>query len=291
VTAALRFNWSLPWQYRGQLFAGLVIALEVAAVALVISVAVGLILALGRMSRTPLRWLAALWVNVFRGVPALVSVLWVYFGWSLLLGINLTPFESGVVALVLLYGAFHAEIYRSAFEAVPRGQREAGLALGLRRSSVFRYVTLPQATKVAIPNVGSMFIGMVKDTSVFSVVGLLEVIRVTDNIESTTFQPFVLYTVAAAIYVVVAFLLDFAFRLAERTLTKPPAGSLARLVTLRRRKRLEAIAARSGVAPLPLAPSASPGAEREPAGIRGTVPVRALVGLLVNSHRKTHPDT
>lgn len=291
MTAALRFNWSLPWQYRGQLFAGLVIALEVAAVALVISVAVGLILALGRMSRTPLRWLAALWVNVFRGVPALVSVLWVYFGWSLLLGINLTPFESGVVALVLLYGAFHAEIYRSAFEAVPRGQREAGLALGLRRSSVFRYVTLPQATKVAIPNVGSMFIGMVKDTSVFSVVGLLEVIRVTDNIESTTFQPFVLYTVAAAIYVVVAFLLDFAFRLAERTLTKPPAGSLARLVTLRRRKRLEAIAARSGVAPLPLAPSASPGAEREPAGIRGTVPVRALVGLLVNSHRKTHPDT
>jgi His/Glu/Gln/Arg/opine family amino acid ABC transporter permease subunit len=285
VTAALSFNWSLAWQYRGQLLDGLVTALEVAAVALVISVAVGLVLALGRMSRTPLRWLAALWVNVFRGVPALVSVLWVYFGWSLLLGINLTPFESGVVALVLLYGAFHAEIYRSAFEAVPRGQREAGLALGLRRSSVFLHVTLPQATKVAIPNVGSMFIGMVKDTSVFSVVGLLEVIRVTDNIESTTFQPFVLYTVAAAIYVVVAFLLDFAFRVAERTLTKPPAGPLSRLVTLRRRKRLEAIAARTGAAPPPLAPSASPGAGREPAGIAGTVPVRALAGLLVNFHR------
>jgi His/Glu/Gln/Arg/opine family amino acid ABC transporter permease subunit len=259
VTAALSFNWSLAWQYRGQLLDGLVTALEVAAVALVISVAVGLVLALGRMSRTPLRWLAALWVNVFRGVPALVSVLWVYFGWSLLLGINLTPFESGVVALVLLYGAFHAEIYRSAFEAVPRGQREAGLALGLRRSSVFLHVTLPQATKVAIPNVGSMFIGMVKDTSVFSVVGLLEVIRVTDNIESTTFQPFVLYTVAA--------------------------GPLSRLVTLRRRKRLEAIAARTGAAPPPLAPSASPGAGREPAGIAGTVPVRALAGLLVNFHR------
>ncbi|GEM_PF-74321 len=245
----MTFNWALAWQYRGQLLNGLVTALEVAVVALVISVVVGLVLALGRMSRTPVRWLAALWVNVFRGVPALVSVLWVYFGWSLLLGINLTPFESGVVALVLLYGAFHAEIYRSAFEAVPRGQREAGLALGLRRSSVFFHVTLPQATKVAIPNIGSMFIGMVKDTSVFSVVGLLEVIRVTDNIESTTFQPFVLYTVAAAIYVVVAFGLDFAFRMAERTLTKPPAGALSRLLARRRHRRLEAISARAEAAP------------------------------------------
>jgi His/Glu/Gln/Arg/opine family amino acid ABC transporter permease subunit len=286
VTAAVTFNWSLAWQYRGQLLDGLVTALEVAAVALVISVAVGLVLALGRMSRTPIRWLAALWVNVFRGVPALVSVLWVYFGWSLLLGVNLTPFESGVVALVLLYGAFHAEIYRSAFEAVPHGQREAGLALGLRRSSVFLHVTLPQATKVAIPNVGSMFIGMVKDTSVFSVVGLLEVIRVTDNIESTTFQPFVLYTVAAAIYVVVAFLLDFSFRLAERTLTKPPAGPLSRLVTLRRRRRLEAIAARTGAALPPLSAPGGQGRGREHAGIAGASSVPARSVLPVNLQRK-----
>ncbi len=164
------------------------------------------------MSKPPISWLATLWVNVFRGIPALVSVLWVYFGWSLLLGVNLTPFEAGVVALVLLYSAFIAEIYRSALEAIPRGQREAGLAVGMHRSRVFLHVVLPQATKIAIPNIGSMFIGMVKDTSVFSVVGVLEVIRVTSNIESTTYQPFVLYTVAAGIYVVAAFMIDFLFR-------------------------------------------------------------------------------
>ncbi len=120
------FNWSIAWQYRGQLLAGLGTAVEVAAVALVISVVVGIVLALGRMSRPPVSWLATLWVNVFRGIPALVSVLWVYFGWSLLLGINLTPFEAGVVALVLLYGAFIAEIYRSALEAIPRGRARSG---------------------------------------------------------------------------------------------------------------------------------------------------------------------
>ena len=131
------FNWSIAWQYRGQLLSGLAVALEVAAVALVISVVAGIILALGRMSKPPISWLATLWVNVFRGTSALVSVLWVYFGWSLLIGINLTPFEAGVVALVLLYSRFFiAEIYRSALGAIPRGQREAGLAVGLHRSRV-----------------------------------------------------------------------------------------------------------------------------------------------------------
>ncbi len=251
---ATTFNWSVAWDYRGQLLSGLAVAIEVAAVALVISVVVGLLVALGRTSRPAVSWIAALYVNVFRGIPALVSVLWVYFGWSLILGINLSPFAAGVVALVLLYGAFIAEIYRAALQAVPKGQREAGLALGLHRARVFLHVTLPQATKIAIPNVGSMFIGMVKDTSVFSIIGLLELIRVTQNIESTAFQPFVLYTVAAAFYVVVAFLLDFLFRLIERVLAKPSSGRMSDLLTSRHRRRLELIAAGtagiSGAAPV-----------------------------------------
>ena len=151
-----------------------------------------------------------------------------------------------MVALVLLYSAFIAEIYRSALEAIPRGQREAGLAVGMHRSRVFLHVILPQATKIAIPNIGSMFIGMVKDTSVFSVIGVLEVIRVTMNIESTTYQPFVLYTVAAGIYVVAAFMIDFLFRAIERTLAKPATGRLSRMVTGRRRRHLELIAGGRG---------------------------------------------
>ncbi len=244
IVTATVFDWSIIWQYRGELLGGMATALEVAAVGLLISIVVGLALAVGRMSRRPVSSLATLWINVFRGVPALVSVLWVYFGWSLLLGINLSVFEAGVVALVLLYGAFLAEIFRSALEAIPRGQREAGMAVGLHRARVFVHVVLPQATKIAIPNVGSMFIGMVKTTSVFSVIGLLEVIHVTENIEATTFQPFVLYTAAAAIYVTIAFLLDFAFRLFERSLSKPATGGIAGWVMARKRQRIALIAAR-----------------------------------------------
>jgi His/Glu/Gln/Arg/opine family amino acid ABC transporter permease subunit len=234
------YDWSLIWDNKEAFAKGLLTALEVAAVAIVISVAVGLVLALARMSKPPLSWLAAAYINVFRGVPALVSVIWVYFGWSLLLGISFSVFQAGVIALVLLYGAFISEIYRAALEAIPRGQREAGLALGMHPFRVFVQVVLPQATKIAIPNIGSMFIGMVKDTSTFTVIGLLEVVRVTQNLNSTTFQPFVLYTAAAGVYVFAAFALDFIFRTVEKSLATPPGG-LGRAASARRRRRVEQV--------------------------------------------------
>jgi ABC-type amino acid transport system permease subunit len=118
------------------------------------------------------------------------------------------------------------------------------MALGLRPSRVFVQIVLPQATKIAIPNIGSMFIGMVKDTSTFTVIGLLEVVRVTQNINSLTFQPFPLYTAAAGIYVVVAFAVDFLVRAVERVLTTPPTGPLARAATARQRRRVEAVVQR-----------------------------------------------
>jgi His/Glu/Gln/Arg/opine family amino acid ABC transporter permease subunit len=241
VSLLANYDWSLVWENRGAFFRGLLVAIEVAAVALVLSVVVGLVLALARMSKPPFSWFSMIYVNVFRGVPALVSVLWVYFGISLLLGVNFTVFQAAVIALVLLYGAFISEIYRAALQAIPRGQREAGLALGMHPIRVFVQVTLPQATKIAIPNIGSMFIGMIKDTSTFTVIGLLEVARVTQNINSVTFQPFVLFTAAAAMYVGATFFFDFLFRVIEKSLTTPPGGGIAGLVTRRRRQRIDLV--------------------------------------------------
>ena len=235
------YQWSLIWEHKVDFLKGLKVAIEVSLVAMVLSVVVGILLALARMSKPPLSWLAVAYINVFRGVPALVSVIWVYFGWSLLLGISFTVYQAGVIALVLLYGAFIAEIYRAALEAIPRGQREAGLAVGMTPLKVFMRIVLPQATKIAIPNIGSMFIGMVKDTSVFTIIGLLELTRVTQNINSVTFQPFVLYTAAAGLYVLAAFAIDFVFRAIEKTLTTPPQGRIAQALHGRRRRRVEQV--------------------------------------------------
>jgi His/Glu/Gln/Arg/opine family amino acid ABC transporter permease subunit len=237
------FEWSLIWSNREILLDGLLLALKVSVVALLVSIVLGMLLALLRMSAAPFRWLAAAYINIFRGVPALVSVIWVYFGMSLALGVSFSVFQASVIALSLLYSAFLAEIFRSALVAVPPGLREAGQALGLRPSRIFVSVTLPQASKIALPNVGNMFIGMVKDTSTFTVIGLLEVVRVTQNLVSTSFQPFVLYTAAATLYVVTAFVIDFAFRLLEKLLASPPHGRLARALRARRRARIEELIA------------------------------------------------
>jgi His/Glu/Gln/Arg/opine family amino acid ABC transporter permease subunit len=238
------YQWSLVWQNRELLGKGLEIGLECAGFALVIAIPVGLVLALARMARPPLTWAASLYINVFRGVPALVSVIWVYFGLSLLFNINFTVLEAGVIALVLLYSAFLSEIFRSALQAIPRGQREAGLALGMHPLRVFAQVVIPQAMRIAMPNVGSMLIGMVKDTSTFSVIGMAELTYTVQNIESTTFQPFVLYTALAGIYVGAAFVIDFFFRTIEKSLTTPPKGRLSGALTRRRRRRLESLVER-----------------------------------------------
>ena len=235
------YLWSLLWEHKVDFLNGLKIAFEVSFVAMALSVVVGIFLALARMSRPPVSWLGAAYINVFRGVPALVTVFWVYFGWSLLVGINFTVFQSGVIALVVLYSAFIAEIYRAALEAIPRGQREAGLAVGMTPLKVFMRITLPQATKIAIPNIGSMFIGMVKDTSVFTIIGLVEVVRVTQNLNSITFQPFVLFTGAAGFYVFAAFAIDFVFRTIEKSLATPPQGRIAHAVHGRRLRRVEQV--------------------------------------------------
>ena len=142
---------------------------------------------------------------------------------------------------MLLYRAFISEIYRAALEAIPRGQREAGLALGMSSIRVFTKIILPQATKIAIPNIGSMFIGMVKDTSVFTIIGLVEIVRVTQNMNSISFQPFVLYSGAAFLYVVAAFVIDFVFRVIENSISTPPRGRIAHLIHGRRRRRVERV--------------------------------------------------
>lgn len=239
-TPRVNFMWHLVWDYKDLLVKGLLTAINVSLTALVLSFFVGLFFALAKMSRFMiLRGIASTYINIFRGIPALVSVIWVYFGWALLFGYNFTVYQAGVIALTLLYSSFFAEIFRSALEAIHKGQREAGLALGMTRIRIFRSVIMPQALKIAIPNIGSMFIGMIKDTSTFTVIGLAELVYVTQTINSTYFQPFVLYTAAAGLYVTAAFLVDFIFRGIESRFSYPKRGKLDKFLTRKKRAQVQ----------------------------------------------------
>jgi His/Glu/Gln/Arg/opine family amino acid ABC transporter permease subunit len=244
TAASALINWSYAWDSRSALMHGLLVAIEVSAVSLALSIVVGLLLALMRMASRPFSWFATLYINVFRGVPVIVTALWVYFGLSEAIGVNFSVFIAGVLSLTLLYSAFISEIYRSALEAIPKGQREAGLALGMSRPRIFMSVILPQATKIAIPNIGSMLIGMIKDTSVLFIIGMTELVATVQSLASVSYEYFTLYTAAAIIYIAVAFIVDFAFRTIEKTMQTPPRGRLALAVKNRRKRRVEELALR-----------------------------------------------
>jgi His/Glu/Gln/Arg/opine family amino acid ABC transporter permease subunit len=244
IAFGVTLDWGYVWGLRGALLSGLLTAVEVAAVSLALSVIIGMLLAVMRRSPAPVSWFAALYINVFRGVPVIVTAVWVYFGVAEAISVNFSIFVAAVISLTLLYSAFISEIYRSALDAIPKGQTEAGMALGMARVRIFFSVILPQATKIATPNIGSMMIGMIKDTSVLFIIGLVDLFAVVQNDGATSYQYFTLYTAAAIIYIAVAFIVDFAFRTIEKTMQTPPRGPFAGVMKSRRVRRINAISAR-----------------------------------------------
>jgi His/Glu/Gln/Arg/opine family amino acid ABC transporter permease subunit len=182
---------------------GLRMTLYLAVMSMACALVIGLVLAIIRVSRiTPLVWLAHGYIQFFRGIPQFVFLLWLYYGVSLLIGINFQPITAGVIALSVQYGAYLSEIFRSGIQAIHRGQVEAGLSVGLSRLSIYRRIILPQAYRIVLPPTVNMWISMLKDTALVSVIGVTELMRTTEIQSNFYFRPFEFYTTAALIYVV-----------------------------------------------------------------------------------------
>lgn len=198
-----QFDWAVVSQYRTWLWSGVILTLEVAAVSMALAMVLGLFIALMRMSPIwPVRTLASLYISVFRAIPPLVFILWMYFGVTLVTGLNIEAFWSGVICLTLQYAAWLAEIYRAGLQAIDKGQREAALSTGLSRTRAFAKVIWPQAWRIIIPPMANNFVGIIKDSSLIGVIGLNELMRQSQIAVSLTFRPFELYTAAMVIYIV-----------------------------------------------------------------------------------------
>ncbi|MFZ5916455.1 MAG: amino acid ABC transporter permease [Chloroflexota bacterium] len=202
----LRLN--LIWNARAPLLHGTLVTLEVAFLALLVALALGLPLALLRASRfRALKWPAFLFIQFFRGTSLYVLILWVYFGLAIAFDINLPPFEAAVICLGLLNSAYMAEVYRTGLGTVGFGQWEAARSLGLGEAPIFRLVVLPQALRIVIPSAANLFVDMLKDAAIVGVVGVWDLMKQADRLTKYHFRPFEFYTASAAIY----FLLVFAF--------------------------------------------------------------------------------
>lgn len=218
--AEYTWQFGVVWQYRWAILKGVVITWELTLLALGIASAVGLILAIMSMTRIRVvRLPAILVIEFFRGMPALVVLVWIYYSLPILTGINFGGFVSSVIGLALCQSAYSAEIFRAGIEAIDRGQMESARSLGMSHVLAMRRIILPQAIRVMVPPIINTFANMLKWTSLASVVAVAEVLQRAENVIQLTYRPMEIYTAVALLYFVMIFPFSWLSRGVERRLT------------------------------------------------------------------------
>ncbi len=185
--------------------------------AIIISVVVGLLIALPGLSAKPgVRAINRVYVEVVRAVPILVLILWVYYGLPTLTGITLNVFWAGVLALALSDSAFQAEIFRAGIQSISRGQYEAAQSISLNYRDTMRYVILPQAIRRILPALGNQLVYMLKMSSLVSVIGMQELTRRANELVVTEYRPLEIYTILVLEYLVLILIVSAGVRWLER---------------------------------------------------------------------------
>ena len=223
-------------QVMATLVKGVEVTVGVTLVGYVLACAIGLALAVAGLSRfRVLRQASRLWIEVVRGVPIMVLLLYVafvlspavVFAWNCLAGlVGLGPVSSrdfpfiarAVMALTLAYSAFLAEIFRAGLQAVDRGQVEAAMSLGLSGWHRFRHIVFPQAFRLILPPLGNDFVAMVKDSSLVSILGVADITQLGKVTAAGNFRYFETYNMVALLYLVMTIGLSLALRRVERRL-------------------------------------------------------------------------
>lgn len=180
--------------------------------------ALGFCIALMRVSPNPkLAWIAGFYIQVVQGIPLLVLLFIAYFGFSIA-GFNSSPLWTVVIAFSLYAAAYLAEIWRGCIESVPRTQWEASACLGFPRHLQLLQVILPQAFRIAIPPTVGFTVQLVKNTSLASAVGFIELARAGQILNNATFRPFAIFLIIALIYFSICFPLSYLSRKLEGSL-------------------------------------------------------------------------
>ena len=203
----------LPTLLKG---AGITVGISV--VSMAIAATLGLFLTLVRLYGT--RWMAAFataYIEFYRGTPLLVQLYILYYGLPNI-GITLSPLAAAFIGLGMCYAAYEAELYRAGINAVPKGQMESALSLGMSRNRALRWVVLPQALRIATPGITNDFIALFKDSSLVSVIAMVELTKTYNILAATTLRFFELGLVVAILYFAMSYPLSLMARRLEEKL-------------------------------------------------------------------------
>lgn len=214
-----QFDWTVVTSNFPRLLDGLLLTLEIAVIVIALSMILAIPVAFLRMSNIEVvRWLAQLYIEIFRCTPLLVQLFWVYYALPTLTGITIPGTISAVIALTLNLTAFMAEAYRSGFQAVPPEQVEAGKMLRLSRFQQIRYIIVPQALKQQLPVILSLNISLFKDTALVSTIAVADLMFTANKISTESYRALEILTVAALMYFVIAFPASLILSKIERNL-------------------------------------------------------------------------
>ena len=200
------FDFGLVWQNYPVLLRGLVVTLELWAPSFAIGMMAGFGLALARLSSHGwLRWPSLGFIELFRDTPVLIQLIWFFYAFPIVIGVQLTPFIAACLGLTLNTAAYSAEIFRGGIQSIARGQWEGGRALGMRRSAILRRIILPQVVRRMLPAFTNRAIELAKVTSLASVLTVHELMYQGRLLSSSYYRPLEILTTVAVIYFVLIY--------------------------------------------------------------------------------------
>lgn len=219
----MRYDWDFSPVIRAwpSLLDGLAMTLWLSAASIAGGLGVGLVLALMRLSgRRAVAWPAIAVIEFFRNTPPLVHLFWVFYGLPILIGVSLTPFLAGWIALSIQSGAFFAEVYRAGIVSVERGQWEAGRAIGMRLPALMRRIILPQALRRMVAPFTERAFELVKTTTLAATLAYGELLYRAMLVVSQSFRPLEVYSAVAVIFFLVLFSASMIMRAVEHRLSR-----------------------------------------------------------------------
>lgn len=204
----MTYNWNFESVFDNwwALAIGAAGTLRLFVVCLLLGMGFGLVVALGRRSHSrPIRWLSTAFVEFFRNTPVLVQILWFYYALPILAPVDISPFVAAILGISLNSAAYSAEIYRGGIQSIEPGQWEASRAIGMTGTQTLRRIILPQAIRRIIPALTNRGVEIFKMSTLASVVAYVELLQQGKLVASLNFNPLEVYTVIAAIFLVILY--------------------------------------------------------------------------------------
>lgn len=217
-----QYDWSVISRNMDVFIEGALKTIEISAISILLAIPIGILFGMGRISKNKIfRLISSTYVEIIRGVPLLVLLIWIFF----VLGqfLKLGSYWGAIWGLAIFAGAFIAEIVRAGIQAVPKGQMEAARSLGMSHTKAMTFIILPQAFRRVLPPLASQFIMLIKDSSLVSIISATDLTLNAKNLVATSFRSIEVWTFVALIYFIMTFSLSLIIRYFEKRLLKSEA--------------------------------------------------------------------